>query len=229
MNHLLFSPKMKLADIISTNYKLLLVLSRFNIHLGFGEKSVEEICNKQNIPVSLFLQICNVHTFEDYLPKEDELQTFGVDSLIAYLQTSHLYYTGKCLPGIKQQLNLIAQEGNSKPTRILQGFYEDYQCEVLKHFNYEETIVFPYIRQIIHGSSTKAYSITQFEKNHSNIDEKLNDLKNIIIKYLPDTGLPEELNSLLFQLFELENDFLKHTLIEDKILVPLVLQLEQKQ
>lgn len=75
----------------------------------------------------------------------------------------------------------------------------------------------------------KSYSISQFEKNHSNIEEKLNDLKNIIIKYLPDTGSPELLNTLLFDLFELEDDFRKHTLIEDKILVPLVEQFEQKR
>lgn len=229
MNHLLFSPKMKLADIISANYKLLLVLSRFNIHLGFGEKSVEEICDKENIPVSLFLLICNIHTFKDYLPEKDALQSFGVDSLIAYLQSSHLYYKGKCLPGIEHQLDIIVQKGNSNPTRILQRFYEGYQREVLNHFNYEETVVFPYIGQLTGDSNPQTYSITQFEENHSNIDEKLNDLKNIIIKYLPDIGSPEELNTLLFQLFELEDDFLKHTLIEDKILVPLVLQLEQKQ
>ena len=45
MNHILFFGKMKLADVLLTNYKLLLVLNRFDIHLGFGEKSVEEVCS----------------------------------------------------------------------------------------------------------------------------------------------------------------------------------------
>lgn len=228
MNHILFSPKMKLADLILTNYKLLLVLNRFNIHLGFGEKNVEEICAKQGIPTSLFLLVCNVYTFADYLPQDDELQSFNAESLITYLQNSHCYYKEKCLPAIKRQLDKIAEQANSKPAQILQQFYDNYQAEVLNHFDYEETVAFPYADHLAKGNLTEAYSISQFEKNHSNIEEKLNDLKNIIIKYLPDAGLSEELNTLLFQLFELEDDFRKHTLIEDRILVPLVLQLEEK-
>lgn len=229
MNHILFSGKMKLADVLLTNYKLLLVLNRFDIHLGFGEKSVEEVCSLRGIPTSLFLIVCNVYTFEDYLPAENELQSLDMNSLLQYLQNSHRYYKGICLPGIRVKLDTIAEQSNSRPAQILQRFYSEYQKEVLNHFDYEETVAFPYINTLLNNSSMKSYSISQFEKNHSNIEEKLNDLKNIIIKYLPDTGSPELLNTLLFDLFELEDDFRKHTLIEDKILVPLVEQFEQKR
>ena len=229
MNHILFFGKMKLADVLLTNYKLLLVLNRFDIHLGFGEKSVEEVCSLRGIPPSFFLIVCNVYTFEDYLPAENELQSLDMNSLLQYLQNSHRYYKGICLPGIRVKLDTIAEQSNSRPAQILQRFYSEYQKEVLNHFDYEETVAFPYINTLLNNSSMKAYSISQFEKNHSNIEEKLNDLKNIIIKYLPDTGSPELLNTLLFDLFELEDDFRKHTLIEDKILVPLVEQFEQKR
>lgn len=229
MNHVLFSPKMKLADVLLTNYKLLLVLNRFDIHLGFGEKSVDEICYKQNIPTSLFLLVCNVHTFADYLPKEEDLQSFDTESLTQYLKNSHLYYKQTCLPEISRKLNIVAEKLNEKTAHVLQHFYTDYQAEVLNHFDYEESVAFPYINYLSEGNHTAAYNIAQYEENHSNIDEKLNDLKNIIIKYLPYVDAQEELNALLFDLFELEDDFLKHTLIEDKILVPLVSQLEQKK
>ena len=229
MNHILFFGKMKLADVLLTNYKLLLVLNRFDIHLGFGEKSVEEVCSLRGIPPSLFLIVCNVYTFEDYLPAENELQSLDMNSLLQYLQNSHRYYKGICWPGIRVKLDTIAEQSNSRPAQILQRFYSEYQKEVLNHFDYEETVAFPYINTLLNNSSMKSYSISQFEKNHSNIEEKLNDLKNIIIKYLPDTGSPELLNTLLFDLFELEDDFRKHTLIEDKILVPLVEQFEQKR
>lgn len=228
MSHILFSPKMKLADVLLTNYKLLLVLNRFDIHLGFGEKSVDEVCMKQNIPTSLFLLVCNVYTFADYLPQEKDLQSFDTESLMRYLLNSHLYYKQKCLPGINSKLNDVAKKLDEKTARVLQRFYNDYQTEVLNHFEYEENVAFPYINYVAKGDHTAAYNIGQYEENHSNIDEKLNDLKNIIIKYLPYVDAQEELNALLFDLFELEDDFQKHTLMEDKVLVPLVSQLEQK-
>ena len=37
---LLFSPGMKLADLVESNYELLVVLARMGITLGFGESSV---------------------------------------------------------------------------------------------------------------------------------------------------------------------------------------------
>lgn len=229
MNHIPFSAKMKLADVLLANYKLLLVLNRFDIHLGFGEKSVEEVCRMHGISTSLLLMVCNVYTYEDYLPTESELQSFDTNSLLEYLRNSHDYYKIKCLPNIRKQMDNIAEQINNRPVQILLRFYTDYQKEVLNHFEYEETVAFPYTDSLLKGNHTKAYRISQFEKNHTNIEEKLNDLKNIIIKYLPDTELSESLNTLLFDLFELEDDFRKHTLIENKILVPLVEQLEHKQ
>lgn len=220
---------MKLADLVLVNYKLLLVLNRFDIHLGFGEKSVEEVCTQQGISTPLFLLVCNVYTFADYLPQADELKSFLLADMIQYLHNSHIYYREDCLPRINDRLMQIVKHINTKPALILQRFYDDYQKEVLKHFAYEEKTVYPYAAAISKGEPVKVYSISQFQKHHSNIEEKINDLKNIIIKYLPDTGAPKELNALLFDLFELEDDFCKHTLIEDKILVSLVLELEHNK
>ncbi len=228
MNHTLFSAKMKLADVLLADYKLLLVLNRFDIRLGFGEKSVEEVCRMQRIPTSLLLMVCNVYACEDYLPTEHELLSFDTDSLLQYLRNSHDYYKMKCLPRIRMQLDNIAQQINSRPVQILLRFYTDYEKEVLNHFEYEDTVAFPYTDFLLKGNHTKVYSIRRFEENHTNIEEKLNDLKNIIIKYLPDMKLSEQLQTLLFDLFELEDDFRKHTLIENKILVPLVEQLERE-
>lgn len=229
MKHLTFSPHMKLADLLLANYKLLLVLNRFDIHLGFGEKSIEEVCMQRGISTPLFLLVCNVYTFNDYLPQTEELKMFSLADMIKYLNNSHIYYREDCLPRINKRLMQIVAHLNTKPALILKRFYDDYQKEVLKHFAYEEKTVYPYASAISNGDRVKAYSISQFQKHHSNIEEKINDLKNIIIKYLPDTGAPEELNALLFDLFELEDDFSKHTLIEDKILVSLVLELENNR
>ena len=38
----LFSADMKLADVIHADYSLLLLLHRFGINLGFGDKTVQE-------------------------------------------------------------------------------------------------------------------------------------------------------------------------------------------
>ena len=77
-------------------------------------------------------------------------------------------------------------------------------------------------------NATVNYHINQFEENHTNIEEKLSDLKNIIIKYLPDSCASKEQNDVLFEIFLFEEEINTHTLIEDRILIPFVQEIEKK-
>lgn len=229
MKHLLFTPRMKMADLIHANYRLLFVLPRFGISLGFGDKSIGEICRICGISETLFLLVCHVYTFDDFLPEPGELHTFTADDLTGYLHRSHEDYIGQQMPEIRRQVLALSGCCEAKNGRILERFFADYSREVVNHFDYEETVVFPYIHNLSAGRrSDEGYSIGQFEENHSNIEEKLGDLKNILIKYLP--GLPSEgpRRTLLLDLFLLEDDLNKHSLIEDRILVPLVELLEER-
>ena len=85
MNSHLFSADMKLADVIHADYSLLLLLHRFGINLGFGDKTVRECCEANHVSCTLFLMICNVYSNEQYLPTEKEIEGIGanVDQLIA--------------------------------------------------------------------------------------------------------------------------------------------------
>ena len=67
-----------------------------------------------------------------------------------------------------------------------------------------------------------------FEENHNNIDEKLNDLRNIVMKYLPPVCDTVAAIRALSRLCTLEADLEKHTMIENSILIPMVNRLEEK-
>ena len=73
-----------------------------------------------------------------------------------------------------------------------------------------------------------SYKIKEYEKNHSDIDAALNDLKNIIIKYLPPECTIDKCRKILMNLFMFEYDLSKHTLLENKILISLVECIEKK-
>lgn len=228
MNHLLFSANMKLAELILANYKLLTVLSCFGIHLGFGEKSVKEVCKQHGIPEDFFLLVCNVHSFPDFLPGNEELMSINIDKLVGYLQNSHQYYMNDKIVTIGKNLTDLSYRCEPQHGNVLRLFFNGYKQEVASHFKYEEDIVFPYIKGLMQGQTPVNYHINQFEENHTNIEEKLGDLKNIIIKYLPDTCSSKEQNDVLFEIFLFEEEINTHTLIEDRILIPFVQEIEKK-
>ena len=221
-----FSENMKLADLITTNYSLILMLPRFNIPLGFGEKSVKEICENNGIPVQFFLLICNVYTFDNYKPCHNH---FGdMRMLIPYLLASHTYYIQEQIPHIERHLKKIADKIDKKYGDVLKHFFSNYKNEVEEHFSYEEKIVFPYLNNLEKGTINKQYTIKEFSTTHSNIEDKLNDLIQIIFKYLPKNTFLNESIELIFDIMQLSNDLKKHQLIENKVLIPYVTVLEER-
>lgn len=224
MSYNLFNANMKLADLVLSDYTLLYVLPRFGIKFGFGEATVQQICRQNDVSTPLFLLVCNVYAFSDYLPEKRMLSEIPLKDLTAYLASSHRDYRETRIPRIIDKLLSIT--GN-RYRDMFEGFCKKYLNDVVEHFNYEEKIVFPYISALLTGEKLENYSIEEFEKNHSDIEESLTDLKNIIIKYLSSETEAAESQQVLIDLFLLENDISKHTLLENKILVSLVERIEK--
>ncbi len=224
----LYSTRMKMAELIESDYNLLLLFPRFGLELGVGENSVSEQCIRQGVSPQLFVMICNIYSHTDYMPSKEEVQQLDVEQLLSYLSRSHSYYIKSRIVPIKQQLEALSAQCSPSHSAVLQRFFAEYEQEVLNHFSYEEDTVFPYIRTLMACHKKQAgYDIDTFSHNHSNIDDKLSDLKNILVKHLRGIGLAAQTTELLFQIFSLEEDLSRHTFIEDVVLIPLVQHLEE--
>ncbi len=228
INNTLYSARMKMADLISADNELLSILHRIGIKLGFGEATVAEICERYRMSTELFLMICNIYSFRDYTPNVDMLRKEDLPDITGYLRASHVYYKTVCFPHIHNKIHMMVAELDSINRRLIDKFYDDYDAEVTNHFMFEESIVFPYIESLLkNGKSLQLdFSISKFEENHTYIGEKLNDLKNIIIKYLPEDYSSPIRFEILKDIYDVESDLQKHSLIENKILISLVEKLE---
>ena len=224
----LFTAKMKLSDLLFANYNLLLILSRFGIKLGFGEKSVEDVCEQYQISAPLFLMVANVSTYEDYFPNKQEIESLNVNELIDYLHASHQYYLENKIYTIETQLKNLYPNNENGYGEMINRFFSEYEQEVASHFDYEENTVFPYIKNLLRQEVSVNYHINQFEKNHSDIEDKLTDLINILIKYLPENERNEAKEMALFDIFLFTKDLNRHTLIENKVLIPCVKFIEER-
>ena len=232
MNHnsTIYNRRMKMADLVASDISLLSILQRLEISLGFGEATVAEVCTQHNISADLLLMICNIYSFRDYRPQIESLTDDDIRNITTYLRASHKFYSTICFPALHNNIHRMVKELDDVSRRLIDKFFDDYDNEVNNHFKYEEEIVFPYIENLLGSRSTDngEYSISLFEHNHGNINEKLNDLSNIIIKYL-DKGYTSQLRfEILGDIHNIANDLLKHSDIENKLLVPLVEKIEQR-
>lgn len=221
-----FSENSKMAEVVISNPKLLLTLSRFGIELGFGDHSVKEVCDKAKVSPSFFLLICNLYSNSDFIPSQDDIKSVDAYTILSYLSESHKYYLEERLPHIELHLRRIVEDCPAKFCNTINRFFNEYKDEVESHFKYEEDIVFPYIKSLCNKTLSPDFSISEFKSNHSNIEDKLNDLMNILIKYLPANVFPKERIEISLDIMEVTSDLRSHTLVEERILVPFVEMME---
>ncbi len=221
-----FSENSKMAEVVISNPKLLLTLSRFGIELGFGDHSVKEVCDKAKVSPSFFLLICNLYSNSDFIPSQDDIRSVDAYTILSYLSESHKYYLEERLPHIELHLRRIVEDCPAKFCNTINRFFNEYKDEVESHFKYEEDVVFPYIKSLCNKTLSPNFSISEFKSNHSNIEDKLNDLMNILIKYLPANVFPKERIEISLDIMEVTSDLRSHTLVEERILVPFVEMME---
>ena len=226
--NLFFTENTKMAELVMSNPKLMLTLSRFGIELGFGDLSVKEVCKKTNINPVFFLLVCNIYTNQDYVPSDKEIRSVDISSILAYLSNSHKYYVEERIPHIEHHLERIIKACPERFGNTINRFFIEYKKEVASHFSYEELTVFPYINSLTNKTPDKQYTISEFESNHSNIEDKLEDLMSILVKYLPANIYPKERIEISLDIIDLSYDLRCHTVVEERVLVPFVELLEKR-
>ncbi len=213
----------KMKCLIRNNSSLLMVMSRFGISLGFGDKSVKEICESHGVNTATFLSVANFISDNSF----DDSSQISLSSLIEYLKNAHSYFLDYNLPTIRRRLiEAIDCSGADDIAFLILRFYDGYVAEVDKHMKYENDTVFAYVENLLQNRIDNKYSIELFANKHNHIGTKLNELKDIIIRYYPqkDNNL---LNSVLYDIINCEQDITSHCLVEDRLFIPAVKRLEE--
>ena len=214
----------KMISLIADNYNLLESLGRFGINLGFGDKTVREVCNDQGVDTFTFLLIVNF-SINGYKVMDDD-DRISIPTLLHYLKASHEYFLDFQLTNIRKELKEALDE-NDNLARLIMKMYDSYAHEIRSHMKYEEQTVFPYVDKLLRKEDVGDYDIDTFSKHHSEVTSQLRELKNIIIKYLPsDTQRNNRLTTVLYDLYKNEEWLGLHSEMEDHIFVPAIRRIE---
>ncbi len=222
-NHKGYRPEDRMSDMVRDNSPLILIMGRFGISLGFGDRTIREVCRAQNVDERTFLDVVNfvVGGIPDY-------ESLSLPSLIEYLKQAHEYYLDFTLPNIRRKLiEAIDCSGNNAIAVLIIRFYDEYVREVKKHMEHENKVVFTYVEHLLQGYLNRNYTISSFAGKHTPIGNKLKELKDIIIRYYPEKN-NYLLNAALLDIIFCEQDLTSHCRIEDELFVPAVRLVERR-
>lgn len=242
MREIVISGQMKMADIITADKRAMLLMPRFGIDMGVGDKTVKQLCREQGIQLDFFLLMVNVFLHPHFFPGK-KLKNVDVKLLLLYLANAHEYYIREKIPALQTLVGEFLFRLEQPARGQLDKFFREYIREVIEHIEYEEKIVFPYIQSLVKpadaGSKAtdpsdedqkaiREKGIIEFEKRHNDIEVKLSDLKNLLIKYVPPAGDRYLRIRVLNELIDLEQDLNDHARLEDKVLIPIVEDIEKQ-
>ncbi|SFE79734.1 hemerythrin domain-containing protein [Thermophagus xiamenensis] len=233
-------PHMKMSDLVKADFELLAVLQRLKIPFGFKDKSIQTVCREEGIDLNFFLNLAKWFHERDFFPGET-LMNHPVKWLVKYLRSTHSCYIDYQIPRIESEIIQIenTDQASSKNMQLMLKFFREYISEFTAHIQLEEEKIFPYILELEENlekekpdpeflGKARGYTIRDFLDEHSDIEEKLTDLRNILLKYLDPPSNNCMFTNILIEIFRLGKDLNDHTILEENVLIPQVIKLEEQ-
>ena len=206
----MYTPTMKMADAIADR-NVIMLLDSLRFRLGFGDASIDEVCRKRGYPTHIFLMLANVCTDVNYVPDVSSLSTGDAPAIIEYVKLSHKYFSESVLPYLHFLIHKALSDEEAVYADVLNRYFDELLHNVNTHFDAEE----------LSFESGGHGEVPDESEAHFEFLEKLEDLRNLIVRYLPDNSTNNARYLILSSLQDLEQSLRGHIEIEEKVLLPL--------
>ena len=219
-----------MSDVISDDYRMLQMIGRFGITLGFGNKTVGETCKAAGVDVTTFLTVVNYVKDAAHAHINEMVEQIDLPCLMRYLKNSHSYFVDFRLPGIRRKLlEAIDLSSGNRLAMLILRFYDEYAQEVEHHMTFENNHVHPYVETLLQGrlpQETFRSIEEQYDEQHANIEKSLSELKSIIVKYYPSDNSAQLMGEVLMDIFMTDEDLHTHCRMEDTLFAECIRRLE---
>ena len=210
---------MKMADLINSAPEILQITERLGMSLGFGEFTVEELCAHEGKDAFTFLAICNISTSLNYKPSEAEIGKMKAGDVMSFLRNSHDSYMYSLLPELERQINLVMVGRGDSEKKVISEFFGKFKNELARHFKLEEEKIFPSLEALDRKGQPNE---KVFRHEHGDIGEKIQDLINLLLKYVSYGTRDARVTDLLAFLYRFREDLAIHSRIEDCLILPMI-------
>jgi regulator of cell morphogenesis and NO signaling len=229
--------KTKIVDIINEDYTVLSILLRLNVLPGYGEKTIEQLASEANLD-SDFLTYLLIAFLDPEFNDYSQFFNFDIKVITSFLKETHIFYKDEKIPELKNIFSKLIESAVVKNNiKIIEHYFNTYLEEFYAHMEYEEKQIFPYVHELTKILETKEiketfmnefkkFSIQEYISQHQDsTEEKLDDLKNILLKYTPELKDYKYYYQVISKLYRLGKDLQYHINMENKILIPQLSQM----
>ena len=230
-----------IAEMVVADYRKAEVFRQYGIdYCCGGKKPLEEVCLKKNIdPAAVWQALQNLDKQAENL--EETWTDMPLQGLTAHIVGTHHQYVLQALPMLNELTTKVARvhgERHPELIEIARHFFNISQ-ELQMHMQKEENILFPFIEKMaaawqeerplppaMFGSVSNP--IHMMESEHESAGNEMEIIRQLSDHFTPPAEACTSYRVLFAKLEEFERDLHRHVHLENNILFPHALQLEQQ-
>jgi regulator of cell morphogenesis and NO signaling len=232
--------KKTVADIVKGNIKTAHIFKKHGIDFCCGGGvSIQKACDKNNVDYEQLIK--ELLSIDNVVSKAYDYDNWKLDFLIDHIENVHHTYVTESLPIILAYSGKVADVHGHHYTEVIKinELFLMVAEELSAHMKKEELILFPYIKQLVkannesttintpHFGSVKN-PINMMEHEHENAGSILKEISVLSNNYTPPEGACNTFKALYAKLDEFEQDLHQHIHLENNILFPKAIKLENK-
>lgn len=228
------------AELVSDDFRVAEVFKKHGIDFCCGGgKTVFEACASKEVDIEeLEKELQQAMNRED---KGDKINfnEWSLDTLINYIVEEHHTYVRNNIPLLSEFTQKVARvHGHANPEVVeIASLFQDLAMELKPHMMKEETILFPFVRQILEAGNTSTEMnlphfgsiqnpINMMELEHDKAGEIMKEIRKLSNGYEPPLHACNTYRVSYFKLNEFEEDLHQHIHLENNLLFPKAVALE---
>ncbi len=229
------------GEIVAENYKTAIVFKNHKIDFCCrGNRSVEEVAEKNGIKLdSLINELETVLEQKD--PQSIDFKSWSPDLLVDYIEKKHHRYVEEHIPVLNQYLDkLCSVHGERHPELFeIREHFKASSEDLAMHMKKEELVLFPIVRKMVQQKQTNAAleqnhcgtvqnPIGVMMQEHDNEGERFRLIEKLSDNYTPPEDACATYKVTYSLLKEFEEDLHNHIHLENNILFPRAVELENE-
>lgn len=229
-----------IKEIVTNNFRAAAIFEKHSIDFCCnGGVTIQSACAEKGIDPSVIMwELSGLSAADDHVI--NRFNEWDPVFLIDYIMANHHSYVAKMIPILYQHTQKISDVHGSRHPELTEiaAVFSDIAEELHQHMKKEEMILFPYVKQLSE-SVKQNKSITpppfgsaknpigMMEEEHRNAGDALYKIRTLTSNYTIPKDACTTYAITFKELREFELDLHQHVHLENNILFPKAIQLEQ--
>jgi regulator of cell morphogenesis and NO signaling len=229
------------GEFVAEDYRTASVFQKYGIDFCCkGGKTIDEVCESKKVSADeLLKELTDVS--KQGGNQNTDFQSWPLDLLADYIEKKHHRYIEQATPALKQFLEKLCKVHGSHNPELFE-INEQFTAsagELAMHMKKEELVLFPFIRKMMAakssdetsvqaGFSTVQNPIKMMMQEHDVEGERFRKMSSLSDNYTPPSYACNTYKVAYSFLKEFEDDLHLHIHLENNILFPKAIELEEE-